>query len=129
MKTQLIFKLWDAANLITGFAAVQSLTFAFIFINSDPVVTDSKFENMEVCSICIAILLAHTMYAIGVFKLLQWIIILNDNNVDLDNEYNEKQQMIQQIIKGSGIGRIVAILFFALLDISVILIVSHLVGS
>ena len=34
LKTQYFWKLWDTANLITGFAATQALAFAFLFISS-----------------------------------------------------------------------------------------------
>ncbi|PLX11030.1 MAG: hypothetical protein C0597_15745 [Marinilabiliales bacterium] len=124
MKKQYYWKLWDAANYITGFAATQALAFAFIFISGPEMVDHIKYWY-QLAGMAFFIVLGCIIYCGGVYKSIQWAqkIIIKEEELDLELEEN---QFIVHTMKRSSWGRIIAIIFFTVLDLTVLYIVGSL---
>lgn len=116
IKETFVSKFWDIANYITGFAVAQSLTFAFLFLKTDKI--GNKLAGQHVLLKMILFLsIGCILYMIGV-----WWSVSRARNIlkstDADN-YN----LLSRPFKQSVYGRCIAILFFTILDISILLIV------
>ncbi|MDA3954720.1 MAG: hypothetical protein PF485_13815 [Bacteroidales bacterium] len=118
LKNQYFWKLWDAANIITGFAATQSLAFAFLFITHPSFGRQLKSE-LILGGISFFIIIGGAIYSIGVSKCLKWAksLLLSGEKMEMNNI--DVETMISSI-NYSTKGRIWVIIFFTLLDIGVL---------
>lgn len=124
MKKQYYWKLWDAANYITGFAATQALAFAFIFISNSKI--ETKIDHWyQIVGMAFFIAGGCIIYCLGVFRSIQWAkkIIIKEEKLDLGLEEN---QFILKTMDRSSLGRIIAIIFFTCLDLTILYIVGSL---
>lgn len=107
--SQFIWKLWDLANVITGFVAAQAMVWAFAFKSKDFV--DKIYENGTVTVIaCLVIILAHLIFAFGAYWCYKRSIKLNR----ILNKKAEKEDLVifEKTWKTSNTGRLITILFF-----------------
>jgi hypothetical protein len=118
IKENFVMKLWDIANYITGFAIAQSLAFAFIFLKADKLGSKLNPDNTSF-KIIIFISIGCLFYMIGVW----WA--LSRAKTILKSLTIENGNLIKRSFNQSIIGRWVAIIFFTILDICVISIVSN----
>jgi hypothetical protein len=118
LKTQYFWKLWDAANIITGFAATQSLAFAFLFIAHQGFGAKLK-SNFIFSGIAVFIILGGIIYSVGVSKCLKWAkeLLLTGEKMEINKIDVES---ILSSFTYSAKGRIGVIIFFTLLDICVL---------
>lgn len=121
MKKQFYLKLWDSANFITGFAAAQALTFAFLFNKGKAAPHLCDGNNLLIMGIFIS--LGGLIYILGVYFCLRWAqkLLLTGDTMEL-NEVD--QQNILHTIKYSKWGRIIAIIFFTILDLGVLCVIG-----
>ncbi len=117
IKENFVMKLWDVANYITGFAIAQSLAFAFIFLKSDNLSSKLTPDNIS-SKIILFISVGCIFYMIGV-----WWSLTRANSL-LKSLNEENSHLLTRSFNQSIIGRWIAILFFAFLDIYVILIIT-----
>jgi len=122
IKTQYFWKLWDAANLITGFAATQALAFAFLFMSKDNL--DKKVDSWSTLLMMIFFLVVGSViYGIGIKKALNWAKKLITTGEKLETNKEDLENILSSINKSAN-GRILVVVFFTVLDICVLCIVS-----
>ena len=117
IKENFVMKLWDIANYITGFAVAQSLSFAFLLLKSNGIKDKLKEESVLFYMILV-ISISSILYFIGVV----WSLTRANSLLKSLNE--ENSHLLTRSFNQSIIGRWIAILFFAFLDICVILIIT-----
>lgn len=124
LKTQYFWKLWDAANLITGFAATQSLAFAFLFIRHGILGAKLKY-NLVLGGMSLFIILGGIIYSIGVIKCIKWAkeLLLTGEKMEMNKVDVET---ILSSFAYSVKGRIGVIIFFTLLDICVLFLLRFI---
>ncbi len=122
MKKDFFWKLWETVNIITGFAAVQSLTFAFLFISDEKLALKIK-PFYVLLGMSGSIILGGILYSFGVFYCIKWAkkFIISENNLD-------ENKLILKSLNFSILGRIIAIAFFTLLDVLVLWLVNKYAG-
>jgi|GEM_PF-3206437 len=126
IKTQYVWKLWDAANLITGFAATQALAFAFLFLSKDNL--DDKVNSWSTLLMMIFFLaMGGFIYCVGINRALNWTKKLILTGEKLETNKEDVENILTSINK-SARGRILVVVFFTVLDICVLCIVSPCVG-
>lgn len=123
LKTQYFWKLWEAANIITGFAATQSLAFAFLFITNEGFGIKLK-SNLILGGISVFIIMGGVIYSVGVSKCLKWAkeLLLTGEKMEINKVDVES---ILSSFTYSAKGRIGVIIFFTLLDLCVLILASQ----
>jgi hypothetical protein len=127
-KTQYFWKLWDAANVITGFASVQALAFAFMFISVAPEAMKQKIDDPpRLICMCIVIVLGGIIYSLGVSKCMKLAksLLLSGEKMEINKD---DVDIIIKSLAYSAKGRIIAIWFFTMLDIFVLMVASPCVA-
>lgn len=121
-ENQFFWKLWDAANVITGFAAVQALTFAFIFIPKEKKVVLSS-AGPALGSMFVFLLAGCLVYCLGVYFTIRWAKSLLNNSEKLEIT-EENRRAINKKLSLSALGRIFAIIFFTSIDLCILSMVG-----
>jgi len=107
LQKDLSWKLWDLSNVITAFAAAQSIAFSFGVSNDLLVGKISQLKVMLFMSIIIFI---------GGFFYVCAVNFCYRNSIKLESSTNDDKEMLyfKKVWRNSNRGRIIIVIFFTL---------------
>lgn len=114
----MVWKVWDLANGITGFAALQGIAFVFAF-------RDTTFREIipKVCiPVYVTITAIHLLFIGGVISCNRIALRILETDKTLSEEKDDKR-LLSYAWKWITVGRIITIVLFFLVSVSMIAVV------
>jgi hypothetical protein len=115
MRDNIVWKLWDTANIITGFTAVQALGYTFALMSTE---LKSKLNSLSTfITILLILIVGCLIYLIAILwcsKFAREIIMQNKGKT---NDESEEKLIQIKLWNKTTLGRAAAIIFFSLIPI------------